>query len=201
VWDQASSEPNPGIGLSDPEGSVIEPLEILVPADEPGLLRERYAEEIAVLGTELGIPIAVTTMPFEDLVSLVFSGGEEDNWDMYLLAWGPLPILPSYLFDMFRSDTDSDSRGVNSTGFSNEEFDALARQFDEARSQTEAVELISSAEAILASEVPSLFLFHPLIVEAFSDDLEMPFTNSPDGLQSWFQGVGLASAVGRQPAS
>ena len=201
VWDLASLQPEPGMGLSDPGGSPIEPLEILVPANEPGLLREKYADEIAILGNELGIPIVVTPMAFEDLVSVVFSGAEVDAWDMYLLAWGPLPILPSYLFDFFRSDSDIVLSGVNSTGFSNEEFDELARQFDQARNQAEAIELISSAEAILADEVPSVFLFHPLIVEAFSDDLEMPFRQSPDGLQSWFQGVGLVSAIGRPPAS
>jgi peptide/nickel transport system substrate-binding protein len=194
VWEPEWEDPAPGEGLTAPDGVMVPDLTLRVPGDEPEPLRQSYAERIAVLGRQIGLPINVAPMPFEDLVSFLFDPDNIQEWDMYLLGW-TLPEFPGYVFDMFRSSNDLAFGGVNASGFSSTEFDELARRFDSANTIAEGAELLTAAEGILAEEAPQIFLFHPVITEVVRSDLDLPFRTTIDGLQYWFLGVGIGSGV------
>lgn len=184
-WDAENRDVMPaGEGLRSPDGRIVEELELLSPGSGYDPLRATYALFIEEWATELGIPATAETTSFQTIVNQVFS--ETADFDMYILGWGVTPV-PDHVFDFFASDQDSTVGGFNTPGYSNADFDELARAFDTSRDLLGARELVWQAEKIIAEDLPYVVLFTTPIVEAFRKNVEYPFTETIGGI-TWFLG-------------
>ncbi len=193
VWNEDNLDVLPqGEGLRGPDGTAVQPLELLAPGPGYDPLRATYSLFIEEWATDLGIPVTANPTGFSVIVDQVFATGEGAlEWDMYILGWG-LGIFPDHVFDFFVSDQDSADGGFNTPGYNNPEFDALADEFNSAKTLEEARDLIFQGDAIINEELPYVVLFTTPLIEAYRNSIEFPFTTTLDGVQA-FQG--LAGAV------
>ena len=65
---------------------------------------------------------------------------------------------------------------MNTPGYSNPEYDALAEEFNAAKSVGEAQVVAKKMETILFEDLPYLVLFTPPLIEAYRDNVEFPYT-------------------------
>ena len=183
VWDEGNRDVIPkGEGLRGPAGETIPPLTLLSPGPGYDPMRATYSLFIEEWATDLGIPLQAEPTGFSVIVDKVFVG-DPLLWDIYILGWGLTPF-PDHVFDFFRSSLDSALGGFNTPGYSNPEFDALADQFDKAKTLAEARDLIHQGDAIIAEDLPYVVLFTTPLIEAYSNALTFPYTTILDGLQN-----------------
>ena len=193
VWNEDNRDVLPqGEGLAGPDGTAVQPLELLAPGPGYDPLRATYSLFIEEWATDLGIPITANPTGFSVIVDEVFATGDGAlEWDMYILGWGLTPF-PDHVFSFFESSADSADGGFNTPGYSNPEFDALAEEFRSVKTLEEARDLIFQADAILSEDLPYVVLFTTPIIEAYRNTIEFPFTTTLDGVQNW---QGLTSSV------
>ena len=92
-----------------------------------------------------------------------------------MLGWGLTPY-PAHIVDFFQSDGDACAGGINTPGYSNPEYDALAAEFNAAKTVSEAQVIANQMEAILFDDLPYLVLFTPPLIEAYRSNIEFPYT-------------------------
>ena len=92
-----------------------------------------------------------------------------------MLGWGLTPY-PDHIVDFFQSDGDACAGGINTPGYSNPEYDALAAEFNAAKTVSEAQVIANKMEAILFDDLPYLVLFTPPLIEAYRSNIEFPYT-------------------------
>lgn len=192
VWSEDNRDVLPkGEGLAL-NGQAIQPLTLLAPGPGYDPLRATYSLFIEEWAVDLGIPLQAEPTGFSVIVDEVFAADEGAlEWDMYILGWGLTPF-PDHVFSFFETAQDSAGGGFNTPGYSNPEFDALATQFNTAKTLEEARDIIFAADAILAEDLPYVVLFTTPIIEAYRNTIEFPFTTTLDGIQNW---SGLQSAT------
>ncbi|HEY5684726.1 MAG TPA: ABC transporter substrate-binding protein [Acidimicrobiia bacterium] len=192
VWSEDNRDVLPkGEGLAL-NGQAIQPLTLLAPGPGYDPLRATYSLFIEEWAVDLGIPLQAEPTGFSVIVDEVFAADEGAlEWDMYILGWGLTPF-PDHVFSFFETAQDSAGGGFNTPGYSNPEFDALATQFNTAKTLEEARDIIFAADAILAEDLPYVVLFTTPIIEAYRNTIEFPFTTTLDGIQNW---GGLQSAT------
>ena len=192
VWSEDNRDVLPkGEGLAL-NGQAIQPLTLLAPGPGYDPLRATYSLFIEEWAVDLGIPLQAEPTGFSVIVDEVFAADEGAlEWDMYILGWGLTPF-PDHVFSFFETAQDSAGGGFNTPGYSNPEFDALATQFNTAKTLEEARDIIFAADAILAEDLPYVVLFTTPIIEAYRNTIEFPFTTTLDGVQNW---SGLQSAT------
>ena len=174
-----------GEGLAGPDGTAVQPLELLAPGPGYDPLRATYSLFIEEWAVDLGIPLTAEPTGFSVIVDEVFAADEGAlEWDMYILGWGLTPF-PDHVFSFFESAQDSANGGFNTPGYNNPDFDALAVQFNSAKTLEEARDIIFQADALLADELPYVVLFTTPIIEAYRNSIEFPFTTTLDGVQNW----------------
>ena len=190
AWDEGNRDVIPkGEGLRGPGGETIDPLTLLAPGPGYDPMRATYSLFIEEWASDLGIPLSAEPTGFSVIVDKVFVG-DPLLWDMYILGWGLTPF-PDHVFDFFRSSADSATGGFNTPGYSNPAFDELADQFDKAKTLDEARDLIHQGDAMIARDLPYVVLFTTPLIEAYSNQLNYPYTTILDGLQN----VGALTAV------
>jgi peptide/nickel transport system substrate-binding protein len=190
-WDE-EGHVIPGQGLQMPDGQPVPNLEVLAPAAGYDPLRATYAIWIERWGRELGIPITANPTGFNQIVAQVYTRPPaEPDFDMFILGWSlGNPAMPTFYQSFWHSRHDTQETGGNNTpGFANEEFDRLADDLLETRSEEEAYDLIWQMERILAEELPYVVLFDTPILEFYrAEALEYPFTQTLGGIQ-FLQGM------------
>jgi ABC-type oligopeptide transport system substrate-binding subunit len=95
--------------------------------------------------------------------------------------------FPTFHCSFFCTGGDS-----NNTQYSNDEYDALAAEFDAAQAQEEAYDAMWEMERLIARDKPHLPLFDTGILEFYNNRVQYPFTETLSGLQFLF---GLQSSV------
>ncbi|HEX6147292.1 MAG TPA: ABC transporter substrate-binding protein [Acidimicrobiia bacterium] len=149
-------------------GAAPAPLTILTPGDEYDPARHDYTERIEATLELLGFDVRPVVTDFDTVVDLAFSQDEAGarQYDMYVLGWTlGSPVRPDYYRWLFATD------GVaNSTGYSNQELDALLTGYQGASDPTRARAAVWDMEQILARDLPYLVLYHPDIVEGYRSD-------------------------------
>ncbi len=185
AWSEDNRDVLPkGEGLSL-NGQTIQPLTLLAPGPGYDPLRATYSLFIEEWAADLGIPLTAEPTGFSVIVDQVFAADEGAlEWDMYILGWGLTPF-PDHVFSFFETAQDSANGGFNTPGYSNPEFDALAKQFNTAKTLEEARDIIFQADAIIADDLPYVVLFTTPIIEAYRNTIEFPFTTTLDGIQNW----------------
>ncbi|MDX1745461.1 MAG: ABC transporter substrate-binding protein, partial [Halobacteriales archaeon] len=149
VWNEDNRDVLPqGEGLTGPDGTAVQPMELLAPGPGYDPLRATYSLFIEEWAVDLGMPVTANPTGFSVIVDEVFATGEGAlEWDMYILGWG-LGIFPDHVFSFFESSADSADGGFNTPGYSNPEFDAIAEEFSTVKTLEEARDLIFEADAI-----------------------------------------------------
>ncbi len=176
-----------GRGLIDPDGKYVEELKLLAPNESYDPMRSIVAIYLESWARKLGIPIKAHLMDFKAIVQKVWY---ERDFSMYILGWGQV-MTPEHLVSYFKSDSV-----YNSSHYSNPEFDSLCEEMMSS-SLERAREIAFRMQEILASDIPFLPLFVPILWEAFRDDLVFPYTNVDGGLQSVGGLVQYVKKVGR----
>jgi ABC-type transport system substrate-binding protein len=118
-------------------------------------------------------------------VSKVWPGaGFEPTFDLYVLGWQlGNPAFPTLYDSFFHSRNLAESNdGNNSVGYVNPEFDALAEQIYQVTTSDEAKTIIWQLETILARDLPYVVVCNFPAREAVSSRLELPFTETLNGL-------------------
>ncbi len=185
-WDEDNRDVIPrGEGLRGPDGTTVQALELLAPGPGYDPLRSTYALWIEEWTVDLGIPLTAETTGFSVIIDEVLAVDEGAlEWDMYILGWRLTPF-PDHVFDFFTTGNDSADGGLNTPGYSNPEFDALAADFKSARTLEEARDLIFRGDAIINDDLPYVVLFANPIIEAYRNTIEFPFTTVLGGLQNF----------------
>lgn len=182
VIDPESEDPvaEPGLGLTMPDGVAVPELSILVTSLGHDPYRATFGLWIEQWLNELGIPATTESDEFEDVVSTVFNPttfAEAQAWDMYILGWaGANPALPGQLLvQLFHSRGDPvTGGGLNSTGFSDPDFDAAADAFLAAVTVEEAQKWTWEMERIVQQQLPYLVLFRLPVIEAYHTRVQFP---------------------------
>ncbi len=170
----------PGVGLTMPNGQKVPELTVLAPGPSYDPFRATFSEWIVQWMNQLGIPTTIVSSDFTAIVSATFPPQTPDSalaWDMYVLGWGAGDVsLPGgQLRAFFHSDQDSVLRGgFNTTGYHSADFDALADEFDQAESLSEAAGLTRQMDALIARDLPYVVLFRAPVVEARSGRIRFP---------------------------
>lgn len=182
-WDAGNRDVIPqGEGLRGPDGTELEPMELLAPGPGYDPLRATYSLFIADWASDLGVPLRAQPTGFSVIVDKVF--GPVD-WDMYMLGWSTT-IFPDHLADFFESRADSATTGgFNVPGYSNPEYDQLAQDLKSSTDLEEAAAIAREMDSIIARDVPYVVLFDTPILEAYRNTLAYPATNVLNGLQGF----------------
>jgi len=191
-WDADNLAVSPqGKGLRMPNGELVPDMELLAPSAGYDPLRATAAIWIERWAQEVGIPIKANLTGFNVILSRVF---DQQDFDMFILGWG-LTVFPNYVADFFHSDR-SGLEDYNAGGYSNAEFDAIADELNSTSDIQEAKQIAFRIQEILADELPYVLLFTTPILEAYSTDVNWPYTDILDGIQNYFQSInGPQSAV------
>lgn len=161
-----------GSGLTMPNGVEIPEMTVLAPGPTYDPFRATYSEWIGRWLNELGVPTTIESADFEAIISRVFPPQTEESalsWDMYVLGWGgPEPSLPgASLVGYFHSSEEAvTGGGLNTPGYSSDEFDTVAEAFLTATDLGVAADLTKEMDAIIARDLPYVVLFRPPVIEA-----------------------------------
>ena len=156
----------PGRGIKGPDGKPLTELGILTPPAD-------YDPQRAMVGVmaqewlaQLGIPAFARPMAFGALLERVKSN---QDFDMFVLGYGNLPLDPGWLGAFFLGANDK-PRGWNMSGYHNPEFDSLANQAGRAMDSQERRPLVMEMQRILMKDAPFLPLYNPTLTEGLRQD-------------------------------
>ena len=177
-----------GKGLKLPNGDPMPDLEILSPSPGYDPLRSTFAIWIERWLNDMGIPAKAKLTDFNVIVEKI---ADPDGFDIWILGWG-LSNFPDYLEAFFHS-RHAEGDGLNRSGYSNPEFDALAEQLLIETDLDAARDQVFKMQEFLADDLPYVVLFTTPLLESYrSDRLTFPYTGTLGGLQST---NGMTSAV------
>ncbi|HSJ85511.1 MAG TPA: ABC transporter substrate-binding protein [Acidimicrobiia bacterium] len=156
-----------GVGLGI-DGETPAPLTILTPGDEYDPARQDYTQMIETTLELLGFDVRPVVTDFDTVVDLAFTDNEagQRQYDMYVLGWTlGNSVHPDFYQPLFASDG-----AANSTGYSDQDFDADVARYEAATGPDTARAALWEMEQTLARDLPYLVLYHPDIVEAYRSD-------------------------------
>jgi ABC-type transport system substrate-binding protein len=188
-WDVEDGAVVPGSTLKDPDGNELQEIELLTPSEDDDPMRATTATWIAQWCNELGIPVKLNTTGFGTIIPQVFEPDlemGEIEFDWYILGWGlGSPALPEFHEALFACANDAKDGGLNTSGYCDEEFDALAQGFRSAKTLEDARTYVWAMEGKLAEDQPYVTLFTAPILEFYAAArVEVPFLETLDGLQN-----------------
>jgi peptide/nickel transport system substrate-binding protein len=181
-----------GSGLIGPDGEPVGQLELITPTASYDPLRAQFASYISGVAQEMGIDIVAIPTDFTKIVADVFALNDQNEYtspfDMFILGYSlGNAAFPTFHCSFFCTGGDS-----NNTQYSNDEYDALAAEFDAAQAQEEAYDAMWEMERLIARDKPHVPLFDTGILEFYNNRVQYPFTETLSGLQFLF---GLQSSV------
>ncbi|MGC8704372.1 MAG: ABC transporter substrate-binding protein, partial [Athalassotoga sp.] len=96
----------------------------------------------------------------------------------------------------FFSSSQNVPGGFNSPGYSNPEFEKVAKAFLDSTDMNVAREYAFKAEEYLNADVPYIVLFAPNVIEGYrADKISFAYTQCLDGIQSGYSGYGEPTYV------
>lgn len=185
TWNTVDRKVNAGAGLKDKAGKAIAEIELLAPSAGYDPLRATAAIWIEQWLKEAGIPVKANLTGFNVIVDRVF---EKQEFDMWILGYG-LTIYPDYIADFFLSE-NAVLGGDNSTGYSNPEFDKLAKEFKAETDLNKARDLAFKLQVSIADANAFVMLYSTPVFEVYRNDrVNFAYTNVLDGVQNFFSGM------------
>lgn len=178
AWDEENRQVTPAGRLLMPDGTPVPPLTMLAPSPGYDPLRSTFAIWIETWAKEFGIPLTAELAGFNVIVPKIFT---EQAFDMYILGWS-LSLFPSYLRDFFSTE-QAVPDGNNAGGYSSPDFDTKSADLLTCDTVEACKVLSDEIQILLATELPYVLLFDTGIIEAFSNNVEYPYTVQLSGLQ------------------
>lgn len=176
-----------GVGLIGPDGNTIPRLEVITPTAAYDPLRAAFGTAISGFARQIGIDMVSIPTDFNTIIDQVYVPDDEGklNFDMFILGWSlGNPALPTFHESFFASKNQTVvNDGNNNTGYDNADFDALVDEFNAAKDQETAYNLIWEMEKNLAENLPYITLFDTGILEFYNNRVSYPFTETLGGLQ------------------
>ena len=177
-----------GTGLTI-DGVGPAPLTIVTPGDEYDPARSDYTGRIESILEGIGFDVRPVITDFDTVIDLAFTRDDQEvrQFDMYVLGWTlGNPALPDFYRQFFASEGP-----VNSTGYSDPEFETQLARYEQAADVAAAKAALWEMEKTLAGDLPYLPLYHPVIVEAYrSDRVVFNAGETLGGLQGRLGGIG-----------
>jgi ABC-type transport system substrate-binding protein len=178
TWNADNIRVEGGGRLIMPDGVPVPPLTMLAPSPGYDPLRSTFAIWIETWANEFGIPIKAELAGFNVLIPKIYT---EQAFDLYILGWS-LGMFPGFLRDFWHTE-QAVPDGNNAGGYSNPDFDAKSTELLTCDNVEACKKLSDEIQILLATELPYVVLFDTGIIEAFSNNVEYPYTNQLSGLQ------------------
>lgn len=137
-----------------------------VEADE---VKQRTAELIADQCAEIGVAVRLESLPMADLLRTRVRTRE---FEALVMALVPHPD-PVFLHAFYHSSMLTPI-GWNRLAYHDEEVDRLLDASQTELDGTARKNLVDAAQRRIVADAPQLFLFHPTVVDAVRDTVEMP---------------------------
>ena len=190
AWDAEHATVIPGRDPRLPNGDLLPPLTILSPAPAYDPQSATFNLWVAEWLRDLGLTVQSELTTPESLWEQILIGGID--FDLYILGWELTPY-PDYLCAFFDSRNDTfTTGGYNTTGFANPDLDRLCGQLATVTDFETAHTILAQIQAILLAERPYLPLFYPQVLDRFSSQVQLPFSESVGGVAA---ASGFQSAV------
>jgi peptide/nickel transport system substrate-binding protein len=186
--------PDTGTGMRDPDGHLVPDMKLLAPGDSDPF-RSTAAVWIAQWAQMLGIPVTYEPTAYSTVVdTCVFPAADAvQDWDWYVFGWDlGDPSFPAFLVSLFASWNDAATGRLNTTGYADDEVDALSQQLLETTDVDVALDLVHQLDTKIVQDAPYVVLFQTPMWEAYRNTLVFPFTDTLEGLQNL---NGLPTAV------
>ncbi|MEJ6949938.1 ABC transporter substrate-binding protein [Natronospora cellulosivora (SeqCode)] len=170
----------PGSGIINPDGTKMEPFEVLTPTAAYDPFRHAFGMYLQQWTADLGIPFMQRPTQFNVIIDRTLGSGD---YDAFILGWGVGGIFPDHMESFFHTDG-----GFNMLNFSNEELDNVLDQFMREGDPEVAMELAYEAQEIIAETLPYIILFDTPIYDAYRPDrIQLPEVDSVlDGIQGFY---------------
>jgi len=181
-----------GQGLIGPDGKLVKQITMMAPSAGYDPIRSTAALWVEKWANDIGIPLYADLTSFNNIVDAVFN--QNFNFDMYILGWG-ITIYPDYIYEFFSSDQNVPG-GFNAPGYSNPDFEKVAKAFLDSTDMNVARQYAFKAEEYLNADVPYIVLFAPNVIEGYrADKISFAYTKCLDGIQSGYSGYGEPTYV------
>ncbi len=152
-------------------------LELLAPDLTFDPIMANAAILIDAAARDVGIKINVELTDYNTLYTRVFI---QRDFDMYMLYWS-FGYSPDLIFDLFYS-----SHWANIMGYTSSEFDAITDDFYSVHTTKERIELLQAAQAILAEDLPYVWLYTRDRVDAYREDQIEDIIPVVGGIVNWW---------------
>jgi ABC-type transport system substrate-binding protein len=181
-----------GQGLTDPNGTAVQQLRLVVPTASYDPLRATFGNYISGVAQEMGIDLVAVPTDFAKIVDDVFAVDADNaytsDFDMFILGYS----LGSAAFPTFHCSFFCTTGDSNNTQYSSTEYDDFAADFNSAQTTEEAYAAMWEMERLIAQDKPHVPLFDTGILEFYNNRVAFPFEETLSGLQFIF---GNPSAV------
>ncbi|MBU0464484.1 MAG: ABC transporter substrate-binding protein, partial [Proteobacteria bacterium] len=167
-----------GQGIRLPDGKPMDNFVILTPPADYDPKRAFAGMMIQEWLRKIGMPAFARPMSFNSLLDRV--KGKHD-FDAFILGYGKLDLDPDYLRTFFYSENDK-PRGWNMSGYTNPNFDKIAKKQLSVIDEEQRKELIWEMQAILMEDIPYIPLYNPHILEAVFTERFKGWVGKVDGI-------------------
>ncbi|QBI21750.1 ABC transporter substrate-binding protein [Egibacter rhizosphaerae] len=170
-----------GEGLTNPDGEVIDEVELIHPTAGYDPLRNTAGLHIADFIEQLGVEVNAEATEFGQLLEQVDAPDNLD-YDMVILGWSLGNVAyPDYYHAFWNSESP-----VNNTAFAHDEFDEASNAFVASSSIEEAYDVLwEDMEPILQEQLPYVPLFDTPTVEGYRpDEVQFPYTEVLSGVEN-----------------
>ncbi|HET7560001.1 MAG TPA: ABC transporter substrate-binding protein [Limnochordia bacterium] len=187
--DPSKDDFTPGSGLEYPDGSKVQPIEMMAPPAGYDPLRATFALWVERWLQDVGIPVRAKLVGFNVIIDKAIN---QQDFDMFILGWGlGNPAFPDFLYSFWHS-SQAEPGGFNTPGYKDPAYDKLAEEFLHTTSLAEAHQLANQMQEKLAVDLPYVVLFTTPLTEGYNKRVKFPYTNVLDGIQGTY---GMQSTV------
>jgi ABC-type transport system substrate-binding protein len=187
AWNADNASVDVGGRLIMPDGTPVPEISLIAPTYGYDPLRATFAIWIETWMNEFGIPVKANLQGFNTMVDLMFT---KQDFDFAILGWS-LSVFPTYMRDFWHSD-QAVPDGNNAGGYHDADFDKMSEELNTCDSFEACKKIVDTLQVKLSTETPYVVLFETGIIEAYSANVEYPYTDTLSGLQFL---AGLPSSV------
>lgn len=171
-----------GKKIMDPQGKSITNITILTPPADYDPMRAQAGIFIQEWLRALGIPALAKPIAFSSLSEQVQVRRE---FDAFIHGYGNLSLDPDYVRSFFHSRYDR-SRGRNTSGYSNVEFDRISDESAVTMDKEMRRDRLFQMQQIISRDVPWIPLYNPNTIEAVRSDRFTGWVDMPVGIGNWW---------------
>lgn len=174
--DKSSNGDSEEAGDQGEMGELVPEFSLMTSLPETNQVNYEAAGDMAKEWEELGMVVDFEPIDFNVLVDRLY--GDAQDFDMYTVGWSGRVdrIDPDmFIYAIFHS-SNAMPGGNNTTGFENEEYDALADAQRTEMDENARRDIVFEAQEMLAEEAPMISLYARDLVHAYNNERFENFT-------------------------